>query len=76
MSSRRTFTPAFKAQVVLEEVSGAKTAGQVCREHRLEAPLLSHWKQEFLKRAPQVFKNGNAQKRKDARWPSWRGEAQ
>jgi len=67
MSKRRTFTPALKAQVVLEVLTGAKTAAQVCREHGLKDPLLSHWKQEFLERAPQVFENGQAQERQDAR---------
>lgn len=67
MSKRRTFPPAFKAQVVLEVLTGAKTAAQVCREHGLKDPLLSHWKQEFLERAPQVFENGQAPERQDAR---------
>jgi len=41
MSRRRSFLPEFKAQVVLEVVSGARTAAEVCREHRLKPQLLS-----------------------------------
>jgi transposase-like protein len=32
MKQRRKFTPAFKAQVVLEVLTGAKRPAQVCRE--------------------------------------------
>lgn len=55
MSKRRTFTPEFKAQVVLEVLTGVRSAAQVCREHGLKDQVLSRWKQEFLERAPQVF---------------------
>jgi transposase-like protein len=37
MSKHRSFTPEFKAQVVLEILSGAKTTAEVCREHELSA---------------------------------------
>ena len=33
MVKRRTFTPEFKAQVVLEELSGIKSKAEICREH-------------------------------------------
>lgn len=55
MSKRRVFTPDFKARVVLEEISGLKSAAQICREHRLSSQLFSGWKADFLRRAPEVF---------------------
>ena len=60
MSRRRRFTPAFKAQVVLEALTGAKSPAQVCREQSIRGSLLSHWRQEFLKHAPQAFDRGRA----------------
>ena len=48
MPKRRQFTPEFKARVVLEIVSGAKSAAEVCCEHSLKTDLLSRWKAEFL----------------------------
>ena len=33
MTKRRRFTPEFKAQVVLEVLTGARTAAEACREH-------------------------------------------
>ena len=59
MPKRRTFTPEFKAQVVLEVITGAKTAAEVCREHRLKPQLLSEWKATFLENAANTFQGDN-----------------
>jgi transposase len=55
MSKRRTFTPEFKAQVVLEELTGVKDKAEICREYRLRSQVFSRWREEFLKRAPEIF---------------------
>ena len=55
MSNRRTFTPEFKAQVVLELVSGAKTSAELCRLHQLSPSLLAGWQEAFVTRAAMVF---------------------
>ena len=41
MAKRRSFSPAFKAQVVLELLSGTKTKAQICREHQLGTEVQS-----------------------------------
>jgi transposase-like protein len=58
MRTRRTFSAEFKAKVVLEALSGAKSAAEICREHNLKPDLLSHWKNQFLANASKVFENG------------------
>jgi transposase-like protein len=55
--TRRNFSAEFKAKTVLEIISGSKTAAEVCREYNLKADLVSHWKNEFLTKAVQVFEN-------------------
>ena len=55
MSSRRTFKPEFKAGVVLEELTGVKSAAEVCREHKLKPQVFARWKTEFIERAPEIF---------------------
>ena len=55
MSRRRTFTPKFKAQVVLEELTGVKDKAEVCREYRLQPQVFSRWREEFVERAPEIF---------------------
>lgn len=51
----RTFTAAFKAEVVLELLSGQKSAAELCREHELSATLLQNWKETFLANAQKAF---------------------
>ena len=58
MRTRRNFSAEFKAKVVLEILSGAKSAAEICREHNLKPDLLSHWKNQFLANASKVFENG------------------
>ena len=56
--TRRNFSAELKARVVLEIISGSKSAAEVCREHNLKPDLISHWKNQFVANAAQVFENG------------------
>ena len=60
MRTRRNFSAEFKAKMVLEALSGAKSAAEICREHNLKPDLLSHWKNQFLANASKVFESGTA----------------
>ena len=55
MNQRRSFTPQFKTQVVLEILTRLKSTAQVCREYDLKEQLVLRWKAEFLERAPTLF---------------------
>ena len=55
MSSRRQFTAEFKAQVVLEVLTGLKTSAEVCREYKLKPQTFSRWRTAFLENAPAIF---------------------
>ena len=55
MVKRRVFTPDFKAQVVLEELSGVKDRAALCREHQLSPQVLRRWQEELVARAPEIF---------------------
>ncbi len=67
MSKHRTFTPEFKAQVVLEVLTGAKTAAEACREHNLSPQIVNHWKAEFIQNAPKLFQGDTWSKNDQAR---------
>jgi transposase len=67
MAQRRKFTAEFKAQVVLDLVSGAKSAAELCREHQLNPQLLARWKTEFLERAPLLFQQEAMQSQEQER---------
>ena len=52
---RRTFTPEFKTEVVLEALRGESSQAELCRRHNLSEDQLSKWKQQFLENAVSVF---------------------
>lgn len=58
MATRRQFSADFKAQVVLEVLSGRKSAAAVCREYNLKPTLLANWKKSFVAGAPKLFERG------------------
>ena len=65
MAKRRTFTPEFKLQVVLEALSGTKSNAEICREHQVAPTVVSAcllqagssraWKERFVQQAPEIF---------------------
>ncbi len=55
MHRRRSFTPQFKAQVVLELLTHVKRVAQVCREYDLNEQVVLRWRAEFLDRAATLF---------------------
>jgi transposase-like protein len=63
MGKRRTFTPDFKLEAVLDMMRGEKTVAQICRERDITESLLYQWRDAFFERAPAIFadqrSNGN-----------------
>lgn len=58
--TRRQFTAEFKAKVVLQLVSGEKTASELCRAHKLNPNVLNRWRSEFVEQASSIFEKGGA----------------
>ena len=54
---RRTFTPEFKAEVVLEALSGESSQAELCRRHNLSEEQVSKWKQQFVENAVSLFES-------------------
>ncbi|NEQ27287.1 MAG: IS3 family transposase [Microcoleus sp. SIO2G3] len=59
-ANRRQYTAEFKAKVVLQVLSGEKTASELCRTHKLNPNVLSRWRKEFLEQAASIFERGEA----------------
>ena len=55
MAKRRSFTPEFKAEVVLEALTGESSQAALCRRHNLSEDQLSKWKQQFVENAASLF---------------------
>ena len=67
MAQKRTFTPEFKAKVVLEILADRKSLAQASREYGIKDSVLSRWKQEFIERSPQLFEQRAATDERDQR---------
>src|SRR3954466_10657971 len=55
---RRSFTPQFKAQVVLEVLSGLRSQAEVARQHKLKPELIARWKETALEGLESLFRGG------------------
>ena len=54
---RRSFTPQFKAQVVLEVLAGLKSQAEVARQHKLKPELIARWKDIALEGLEGLFQS-------------------
>jgi len=52
---RRTFSPAFKFEAVMELLRGHKPVTDICRERQIKDNLLYKWRDAFLARGASVF---------------------
>ena len=60
MLTCRTFKPEFRAQVVLECISGDKCVSEACPEYQLSPLLVSKCRTEFIENSAAIFeKNCN-----------------
>ena len=55
MAKRRSFTSEFKAEVVIEALSGQSSQAELCRKHNLSDVQLSKWKRQLLENAATLF---------------------
>ncbi len=55
MAPRRQFSSEFKAKLVMDVLSGRRTAADVCREYQLKDDMFSRWKAQFVANAPKLF---------------------
>ena len=53
--SRRSFSAEFKAQVILQLLSGEISQAELCRKHNINANLIANWKAAVLDRLHTVF---------------------
>ncbi len=67
MRKRRQFTPEFKAQVVLDLLTGQQSPSEACRQHALSPTLLATWKSAFLERASTPFRADDRRDEEHAR---------
>ena len=54
-TSRRKFSAAFKAKVVIEAIKERETLAELSQRYDVHSNMISKWKKEFLERATEVF---------------------
>ncbi len=55
MAKRRRFTAKFKAEVVLETLTGASSQAELCRRYNLSENQVSTWKRKPLLENVETF---------------------
>ncbi len=53
--TRRSFSPQFKAQTVLDLLTGVANQAEVCRQHKLSPQLVARWKATVLEQVHCLF---------------------
>lgn len=56
-AAEQVFSPEFRAQSVLDVISGVKRVEELCREFKLDPRLLARWQADFLENAARAFQN-------------------
>jgi putative transposase len=58
MKKRKQYQPEFKTKTVLEVLREESTQNEIASRYEISSAILSRWTNEFLERAPAVFKRG------------------
>ena len=53
--TRRTYTPEYKAKLVIEVLQGEKELNTIAAENSISPNMLRNWKAEFLENAGRVY---------------------
>ncbi len=60
MTQHRKFDPEFKSHVIMEVLTGVKTAAEICREYNLRSGPISNWKAQLTHNAANAFQSVKA----------------
>ena len=55
MAKRNTYTPEYKAKIVIEILEGEQTISEIASREGINVNQLKNWKKEFLDKASVVF---------------------
>ena len=56
--TRKTFTPEFKTEVVLQLLREENTVNELAAKHQISPVVIGRWKTTFMERASELFKKG------------------
>ena len=67
MSKRRKYTAEFKAEIVLQVLTGEEELGTIAARHQINPNQIRTWKTQFLEKAPTLFEDSKIAKEKAER---------
>lgn len=62
---RRTLTPQFKFQVVVESLRSDKKITEIAREYDIHPQLITNWRREFFREGPKIFLSKREDRKKE-----------
>ncbi len=65
--TRRSFSPQFKAQTVIDLLTGVVNQAEICRQHKLSPQRVARWKAIALEQLPCLFDEEGQQSPEQAR---------
>ena len=65
--ARKTYSPKFKLQVVLDALQSPATEAEVARQHGVHPVTLSQWKQRLYEQGHEVFAAPKGKDERDVR---------
>src|SRR6266567_2393924 len=65
--TRRSFSPQFKAQTVLDLLTGVSNQAELCRKNQLSPQLLARWKETVQEQLHRLFEEDTQQTAEQAR---------
>ena len=64
-TTRKQYSPKFKARVALEAIKGEKTTSQLASQFHVHSVQIGHWRKTALDQLPEVFVDGRKRKHSD-----------
>ena len=62
MTTRKQYSPAFKARVAIEAIRGEKTLSQLGSQLKVHPIQIAKWRKSAMEQLPQVFVDGRTRK--------------
>ena len=66
MARKNTYSPEFKAKLVLKVLEGEEPLEKIASDHNLNPNMLRNWKAEFIKNSAAVFEHGTSKEVKQS----------
>jgi transposase-like protein len=67
MTTRKQYSPKFKARVAIEAIRGEKTLNQLGSQFGVHPVQIAHWRRTALDHIADLFLDGRRRKAKDAK---------